>query len=65
MKKSLAELVDELSIINIKIFNLVDRVQKNDFSKQDAKNIQDLNRYRSELKNSINEIFDNYQEVKL
>jgi len=54
MKKSLAQLIDELSITNIKIFMLVDKVQKNEHTKEDAKRIQDLNMFRAELMNAIN-----------
>jgi len=55
MKKSLAQLIDELSITNIKIFMLVDKVQKNEHTKEDAKRIQDLNMFRAELMNAIND----------
>lgn len=55
MKKSLAELVDELGITNMKIFSLVDLVQTNKHSKEDAFKLQKLNSYRSELKNAISE----------
>ena len=41
MKKTLGSLIDELSIVNIKIFHLIDKVQKNEHSKEDAKKIQD------------------------
>ena len=55
MKKTLAQLIDELSITNIKIFMLVDKVQKNEHTKEDAKRIQDLNMFRAELMNAIND----------
>lgn len=55
MKKTLAQLIDELSVTNIKIFMLVDKVQKNEHTKEDAKKIQDLNMFRAELMNAINE----------
>jgi hypothetical protein len=54
MKKTLAQLIDELSVTNIKIFMLVDKVQKNEHTKEDAKRIQDLNMFRAELMNAIN-----------
>ena len=54
MMKTLAQLIDELSITNIKIFMLVDKVQKNEHTKEDAKRIQDLNMFRAELMNAIN-----------
>ena len=70
MKKTIAELIDELSVTNIKIFMLVDKVKKDEESdpwkvKADAKKIQDLNAYRSKLKNAINEYFDERQEIKI
>lgn len=65
MTKTIGELIDELSIINIKIFVLVDKVMDNDHTKEDAKRIQDLNLQRSRLKNAINEYFSEEQEVKI
>ncbi len=64
MKKTLAELIDELSVINIKIFMLVDKVQKNEHTKEEAKKIQDLNLQRSKLKNAISEFADQRIEIK-
>jgi len=58
MKKSLAELIDELSITNCKIFALMDRGD-------DLEKIKKLNSYRSELKNAINESFGDRQEIKV
>lgn len=58
MKKSVGELADELSIINIKIFMLM---EDDNF---DQKKLKSLNRYRSDLKNAINEEFKQRQEVK-
>jgi predicted DNA-binding protein YlxM (UPF0122 family) len=65
MNKTIAELIDELGITNQKIFNLVDRVQHNLHTVEEAKRIQDLNLYRSQLKNAINEYFKERQEVKV
>jgi hypothetical protein len=65
MKKSIAELIDELGITNLKIFTLVDKVQKNEHTVEEAKRIQDLNLYRSQLKNAINEFFNEKQEIKV
>lgn len=65
MKKKIATLIDELSITNIKIFMLVDKVQKNEHSIEDAKKIQDLNSYRSELCNALNEEFGDKKEIKI
>lgn len=65
MKKTLAQLIDELSVTNIKIFMLVDKVQKNEHTLEEAKRIQDLNTYRSELMNAISEEFKEKQIIKL
>ena len=65
MKKTVGALIDELSITNCKIFALVDRVQKNEHTKEDAKKLQDLNSYRSQLVNAINEFFGERQDIKI
>jgi hypothetical protein len=65
MKKTLGELVDELSVTNNKIFYLVDKVQRNVHTVEEAKKIQDLNTYRVQLKNSINEFFNERVENKV
>lgn len=65
MKKSIGELIDILSVTNIKIFYLVDKVQKNEHTKEEAKKIQDLNQYRSEITNAINEYFGEEKIIKV
>lgn len=65
MKETIGSLIDKLSVVNIKIFMLVDKVQRNEHTKEDAKKIQDLNGYRSQLTNAINSYFDERQEVKV
>ena len=65
MKKTIAELIDELSITNIKVFFLIEKVHQDTHTKEDAKKIQVLNRYRSQLVNAINEFFNERQEVKV
>lgn len=65
MKKTIAELIDELTITNIKVFMLVDKVQKNEHSLEEAKKLQDLNSYRSQLKNAINKELGGRTEVKV
>jgi len=65
MKKTKAQLIDELSITNIKIFYLVDKVQKNEHTLEDAKKIQDLNSYRSQLVNALNEEFGDKKDIKV
>lgn len=65
MKKTIAALIDELTITNIKIFMLVDKIQKNQHTKRDAKKAQDLNTYRGKLMNAINEFFNEHQNIKI
>lgn len=65
MKKSIATIIDELSVTNIKIFMLVDKIQKNEHTKKDAKKLQDLNSYRAELCNALNKEFKERKIVKI
>jgi hypothetical protein len=65
MKKTIAELIDELSITNIKIFFLVDKIRANEHTKEDAKRTEELNLYRSKLKNAINSFFKEQEEIKV
>lgn len=65
MKKSLSELIDALSITNIKIYHLVDKVQQDKHTREDAKKVQDLNSYRSKLMNAISEEHGDRQEIKI
>lgn len=58
MKKTLAELIDELSITNCKIFALMD-------DGDDLEKIKKLNKHRSELKNAINDFFGERREIKV
>ena len=57
MKKSIATLIDELTVTNIKIFHLVDKIQKDEHTREDAKKAQELNVYRSKICNSLNKEF--------
>lgn len=71
MEKSISELIDELTIANIKLFHLVDYVQDdshidNDLVAEDARKIQKINQRRSDLKNAIERFFKtNNQEIKM
>ena len=65
MKKDIADLIDELSITNQKVFALVDKIRKNEHTREDAKKTEELNMYRSQLKNAIREYFDEIQEIKV
>jgi hypothetical protein len=64
MKKTIAALIDELSVTNIKIYHLVEKVQNNEHSVEDAKKIQDLNTYRAQLCNALNEEFNETKIIK-
>ena len=65
MKKTIGELIDSLTITNNKIFYLIDKVQKDEHTREDAKKIQDLNKLRSDLVNAINEYFKEKQDIKV
>lgn len=65
MKKTLGEIVDELSVTNIKIFFLIEKVNNDEHSKEDAKKIQDLNKYRSKLVNEINSFSKERHGIKV
>lgn len=56
--KTIADLIDELSIVNIKIFHLVDIMEgkgNDTIVAEAARKVQKLNRQRSQLINEINE----------
>lgn len=56
--KTIAELIDELSIVNIKIFMEMEHGN-------DLQRVKSLNRGRSDLKNAINEYFaEDRRELK-
>lgn len=63
--KSLAELIDELITTSMKIYMLIDKVHTKTHTLEDASNIQELNRKRSQLKNAINEFTKEGREIKL
>ena len=65
MKKSIATLIDELTVTNIKIYNLVEKIQNNKHTRTDAKKAHDLNRYRSELCNALNREFKERENIKI
>lgn len=65
MKRTIGELIDGLGIVNIKIFYLVDKIQKDEHTRKDAKKLQDLNKLRSEYVNAINKFFKNRQDIKV
>lgn len=65
MKKKISQLIDELGIVNQKIFVLVDKVQKNEHTKEDAKKLQDLNSYRAQLCNALDVEFGEAEGIKI
>lgn len=65
IKKSVATLIDELIVTNLKIFYIVDKIQKNKHTRNDAKKAQDLNRFRSELCNALNKELMQKKNVRL
>lgn len=65
MKKSFSQIIDELTIVNLKIFHLVDKISNNQHTTEDAKKAQDLNKYRSELCNAISSEFKEQENIKV
>lgn len=65
IKKSISSVIDELTITNIKIFHLVDKMEKNKHTLEDAKKAHDLNRYRSQLCNALNREFKERENIKV
>lgn len=65
MKKSLAELIDELVTTSNKIYHLIDKVYGDTHSREDAKKIQDLNKYRAQLMSAINEFSKERELIKI
>lgn len=65
MKKTIGEILDSLITTNIKVFMLIDKIQKNEHTKEDSYKCQQLNKYRSELMNAINEHFNERKEIKI
>lgn len=65
MKKTFVELLDEFVTVQIKIFMMIDKIQRNEHTKEDSYKCQMLNKYRSELKNAINEEFGQRKEIKV
>ena len=65
MRKSIGTVIDELIVTNIKIFYLIDKVQKNRHTRADAKKLQDLNQFRSELINALSHEFKQRKIIKV
>lgn len=64
MKKTLAEIIDELITVDIKSYMLVDKIRNRTATLEDAFKIDDLNLQRSKLKNAISEFAKERQEIK-
>jgi hypothetical protein len=68
MNYSIAELLDQLNIVNIKIFMLIEKIQnssKDDNISEEARKVHQLNKIRSELKKEIDIFFtNNSRELK-
>jgi len=54
MKKSIGELIDALSVTNIKIYMLVERVERKENTVEEGQRMNALVKYRSQLTNAIN-----------
>lgn len=59
LTKTVSELIDELSITNIKIYHLMEKDDSDSFSR-----LKVLNKYRSDLKNALSDHFKERIEVK-
>lgn len=65
MKKTIAELIDELSVTNIKIFFLIEKVQNKLGSIEDGQKVQELNKLRSRLMNALSDEFKQEGRIKV
>lgn len=55
MKKNIGTLIDELSVTNIKVFMMVEKVERKENKLEDAQKMNKLVKFRSQLINAINE----------
>ena len=65
MQKTVAELFDELSVTNIKIFFLIEKIQDGKGTVEEGQKVQLLNRHRSELMNAISQEFKQEGRIKV
>lgn len=63
VKKSIAQLIDELSVTNIKVFMMVERVEAKQDKPGDSQKMNKLVKYRSQLMNAINEELQGEGEI--
>ena len=65
IKKTVGELVDTLSVLNIKIFFLIEKLQGGTGTVEEAQKVQLLNKQRSEYMNAISEEFGQKPTIKV
>ena len=65
MEKTLGELVDEISIVNIKIFMMVEQLERHENTIEDAWKMNALVKRRSELRNAINQKIGDKVDIKV
>ena len=65
MEKTLAELIDELSVTNIKIFFLIEKIQDGKATVEEAQKAQLLNKHRSNLMNAISKEINQTERIKI
>lgn len=65
MKKTISELFDSLSVVNIKIFFLIEKIQDGKATIEEAQKAQLLNRERSDLMNAISREFKERERLKV
>lgn len=69
MDFSIAEIIDQLIIVNLKIYRLVEVVEResdDEVVADAARKLQRLNRQRSQLKNELNkQLGDRTEEIKV
>lgn len=65
MKKTIGELIDEIGIVNQKIWALVERVENHTNTVEEAWKMNNLVKKRSQLRSAINEYFGEEKEYKV
>ncbi len=63
MKKSIGTLIDELSVTNIKVFMMVEKVERKEDKPGDSQKMNKLVKFRSQLINAINEELEGDSEI--
>lgn len=65
MEVTIGDLIDQLSVVNIKIYVMVDEVEQHLNKVEDAWKMNALVKQRSELRNAINKKLGDRQEIKV